>query len=901
LNEAKKLALQFHLSEADAILADLIREDARNTSALRLYGEVLADRGNFRRADSIFASLNTLGDDTSGEFRYHRARVKLGLGHHAAADSLIQMIIDTANFQPDNVLLSRAYNIRGLIEFTNGQYDAALTYQARSLDLGREAGNLRCEADAMRQIGVVLWYRGHLDSALLQFYNRALELYREAGDKLGEATTVSNIGLVHGTRGDWKTNLQHQLSALEMRKGIGDHKGLVDSYYFLTSFIPRSDHGRAFAYSYLKKAYALAQRTGYVWGAEIASRGLRDIAIASAAVSDLVATDDDSLFESSAEAKVNALQRKAAIAKKARRWAEAARGYDEVIRTLDSLKYHAGIEASLVDYAEVLSMLGEHRRAEQSALRAVRHTRSINHHQGEVESQLALGSVLHAAGKMPQAISLLETLTRDLDSAYINTLINSHPMFAFEIAAAEAHKTRGRAYALLIESLAEARQKESLFESMERERLLPFWGEREGGGLRTGGEKSPAYAKLVQLIQDAGRENHSRTARQSLQTSIGEIYQYLLAQQSALSSSSSSLALSSSTSVAQLQQSLSPRQVFAGYHLSDSALSVLVVRKDRAEIFQKHLAIDDVHSVIDVLLETVQRGRLDPSNDFWKGPARYIYALLVQPLFERGLLHAGDHLIVSPHRSLFLVPFANLVSHHGNFLLDSVTISYALSATQFVNTPRASLTSARSLLAFAPDDESLPYVHEEIAAIPNRVFHPIAVLSKKDATTGRLFKEWSNAGAIHIASHGAVNSLYPLYSTISCSDRNLELREILKAKFQARFVLLSACETGRTVGTSGKIPDGHDMVSFPRAFLSAGAMSVISPLWLVEDRATAKFVALFYEELAEGATSVGARPTAWSEPNRLAISLNEAQRRLKAQPSTSHPFFWAGFTLTGSP
>jgi CHAT domain-containing protein len=339
--------------------------------------------------------------------------------------------------------------------------------------------------------------------------------------------------------------------------------------------------------------------------------------------------------------------------------------------------------------------------------------------------------------------------------------------------------------------------------------------------------------------------------------------------------------------------------VYAGFHVSDNALSIFVARKNRSEILQERIPIRDVRSVIDVLQETILRGKLSPSDEYWKGSAQFLHTLLIHPLVERGLLHAGDHLIISPHRSLHLVPFAALLSQDGISLVDSVTISYAPSATQLVKSMQNPISSPASILAFAPDDASLPFVREEIAAIPENVFHSVVSLSNADATTGNLFKEWSYAGAIHIASHGSVNLLYPLYSTITCSDRSLELHEILRAKFQARFVLLSACETGRTVGASGKIPDGHDMVSFPRAFITAGAASVISPLWLVEDKSTAKLVALFYDELARR-TIRGASPD-WSEPNQLANSLNEAQRKFKSQPATSHPFYWAAFTLTGSP
>src|SRR2546425_5824493 len=82
-------------------------------------------------------------------------------------------------------------------------------------------------------------------------------------------------------------------------------------------------------------------------------------------------------------------------------------------------------------------------------------------------------------------------------------------------------------------------------------------------------------------------------------------------------------------------------------------------------------------------------------------------------------------------------------------------------------------------------------------------------------------------------------------------------------------------------------PTGDDWVGLTRAFLHAGAAGVVATLWPVEDQATAALMERFYAEYASAA-----------DPAR-ALAL--AQRALAAAPTTSHPFYWAGFVLaTGS-
>src|SRR5439155_535271 len=80
------------------------------------------------------------------------------------------------------------------------------------------------------------------------------------------------------------------------------------------------------------------------------------------------------------------------------------------------------------------------------------------------------------------------------------------------------------------------------------------------------------------------------------------------------------------------------------------------------------------------------------------------------------------------------------------------------------------------------------------------------------------------------------------------------------------------------------VPAGDDWVGLTRAFLHAGAANVVATLWPVEDWATAALMEEFYRAYVSGA-----------DP---AHALAEAQRALLAAPTTSQPFYWAGFVIT---
>ncbi|RMG62030.1 MAG: CHAT domain-containing protein, partial [Bacteroidetes bacterium] len=102
--------------------------------------------------------------------------------------------------------------------------------------------------------------------------------------------------------------------------------------------------------------------------------------------------------------------------------------------------------------------------------------------------------------------------------------------------------------------------------------------------------------------------------------------------------------------------------------------------------------------------------------------------------------------------------------------------------------------------------------------------------------------------------------------------------DLPQIELRADLVVLSACETGL-----GPWQRGEGISSLARAFRVAGARSVLTTLWSVDDRVTAECMTTMYQALARGENKVEA--------------LHQAQTRLIE--SNYPPFFWAGYTLHG--
>ena len=77
------------------------------------------------------------------------------------------------------------------------------------------------------------------------------------------------------------------------------------------------------------------------------------------------------------------------------------------------------------------------------------------------------------------------------------------------------------------------------------------------------------------------------------------------------------------------------------------------------------------------------------------------------------------------------------------------------------------------------------------------------------------------------------------------------------------------------------------MVGLTHAFLYAGSKSVVTTQWAVPDETSANLVINFMELLKEG--------------HNKSHALAQAKRNYlkKADSRHAHPFYWAGYTLTG--
>jgi len=183
----------------------------------------------------------------------------------------------------------------------------------------------------------------------------------------------------------------------------------------------------------------------------------------------------------------------------------------------------------------------------------------------------------------------------------------------------------------------------------------------------------------------------------------------------------------------------------------------------------------------------------------------------------------------------------------------------------------------------------LKYSGLEIQNI-SRLFHQskVTILEKENATKRRLRSlSLSDFKIIHFAAHSVIDDKKPARSAIVLSfnrdqaeDGLLQTRDIYNLKLNADLVTLSACQTGL-----GQFIRGEGIEGLSRPFFYAGASSVLMSLWAVNDQATYLLMERFYRHLRGSETLVEA--------------LRNAKLEMINSGTLSHPYYWAGFIISG--
>lgn len=338
----------------------------------------------------------------------------------------------------------------------------------------------------------------------------------------------------------------------------------------------------------------------------------------------------------------------------------------------------------------------------------------------------------------------------------------------------------------------------------------------------------------------------------------------------------SSLVSVKTPDVKEIQKLLPKGETLIEYYGSGHSLFAFVVTGDGVrgvKLEEKGLA-DDVTAFREAIIKV--------NSSAYEQSGRKLYDRLIVPLAS-GI--KTKNLTIVPDGALHYLPFSALTSK-SDFLIDQYNLRILPSASvlKFLH---KNLNDSGSLLVLGNPDlgntkYSLPYAQKEAIKVSEEVVGS-KLLVRNQATESAVKSYGNRFRYLHIASHGFFDAEKPLNSglLLTKDEQNngtLTVGELYDLKLNVDLVTLSACETAL-----GKVANGDDVVGFTRGFLYAGASSIVSSLWQVDDAATADLMVGFYANLNK-------------KDKRSA--LRDAQLATKSR--YKHPYYWAAFQITGA-
>jgi len=295
-------------------------------------------------------------------------------------------------------------------------------------------------------------------------------------------------------------------------------------------------------------------------------------------------------------------------------------------------------------------------------------------------------------------------------------------------------------------------------------------------------------------------------------------------------------------------------------------------------------------------------------------PAQQLYQWIIAPLEAELKAQGIDTLVFSMDAGLRRLPLAAL--HDGSqFLVEKYSIGL-IPTVNLTDTNYQSLKDAEVLAMGASQFAEyipLPTVPLELSNITSE-WRGNSFLNEsftlKNLQQQRKERQYR---IIHLATHGEFRPGVPSHSYIQLSDTKLTLDRIAELGWnQAPKVELLVLSSSRTA-----VGDDNDIeLGFAGLAVQAGVKSVLATLWYVRDEGTLGLMAEFYHFLKVAPIKAEALRQAQIamikgqvriDKGRLILS--NLNKELELPPELgmgnseilSHPFYWSGYTMIGSP
>jgi CHAT domain-containing protein len=739
-----------------------------------------------------------------------------------------------------------------------GEPDSAVKYYEEAVNICMQTGYFKRAADAMREMGSIHRRTGEYDRAYTLTYQALALLFRiKKGDYMpGEGEIYNNLGLLFLDMGNYRSALENFTSGLKAFRYLGDSIGVGKAEENLGNAYLRLSARDSSYYDSSQFFYDQARRIG-----------------------------DQPIDQADYYNNLGVL------CEIRGRYTAARDNYSKARKTYESAKDHVGVARVLNNLANIALRQNDYGTAVKDYEAALAGIRKYRRRDWEASLLANLGNAQHQSGKLnealrslSQAVEIVERLRQGISSQEFRSQYFENKIAIYEE---------------LVGLYVQKGMAREAFKTAERAKARAFLDLLAGAGeIGYRADLNPEVKALIARERDLEKKIEFLTGDSAQPRAIMEHDSVLLELIDAFPDYRA-LKSGQPITVEELQSRLDDRTAIVEYFLGQRTGFVFTITRGRLSVRRLDANPLTIYENVDSLRKII-RAKKDYARY-----GRALYDILVAPL--RSEIGTAERLCIVPHSALHHLPFAALIvkDEPRRLLIEDYDIFYSPSASVYAlakdKNRRKSFKSAifaKSSFAEHPDwfDIPLPGTNaEKDSLLAARVMPGVTVFSDVDAkflpTETNAKRHAGEYDILHFATHGKLDADSPLDSRIvlsadSIEDGNLKVREIFNLKLNAYLVTLSACQTGQVkafTGT-GKYAVGDELTGLSRAFIYAGAPSVVASLWKVSDAATVLLMVNFYKNLK-------------SQDKTRALCA--AQRTLMKSEYYGAPFYWAPFVVIG--
>ncbi len=810
---------------------------------------------------------------------------------------------------------------RGVSHFRLREYDKSRRCLELTRALAEKMGDSIMVAAALLNTSLIDWAEGNNDAALL-IDQRALALYQTAGSDIGTANTLRILAGVYKKLGNYWRAFEYGQEALRQYEKSKVSRGIADTLLVLADvYSDQNDFQQALAQ--VERATAIYEQLGDRIQTAVSRHsmagdyaGLGNYDQARKIYEELLKQTEGFGDAGGAAVLRNAIGDTWA---EQGRYSEALDYYRQALSAVEAVKYIPGIGNALLRVGQAYEATEDYREALPYLERAVSLEREMNRPSPLAAGLTALGycrlglnQPSEARHAFAEAIEITEKLRAQTAGGVEESrhflegrLRAYHGMLTLVVkqnqpgeALALAERTKARVLLDVLDNGKVNIEKAMTPEEREHERRL----------------KSSLTSINVQVTASQSGASDPQRLRE-LQSRLEKARLDYEAYQASLYAAHPELKIQRAEApiidAKELSQLLPDTSTtLLEYVVTDEQSYLLAITKT-GEGTETNVRI---HALPIKRLELAKqieafRQQLGGRDLGFRASAAKLYELLLKP--AEAEIKGRANLVIVPDDSLWDLPFQALLTSRNRFLIEDAAVSYAPSLTVLremikrqeqhkpsgtflaIGNPTVSGQTIARARMVSRDEKLVPLPEAEREVTELGHLYGAArskVYVGAEAREERVKLESAKAGTLHFATHGILNNMAPMYShlVLAQGDRNedglLEAWELIQLELKADLVVLSACETAR-----GRYGAGEGIIGLSWALFVAGVPATVVSQWKVEAASTRDLMVSFHRPLS---ASSGARVT-------RAEALRQAELKLMKNRETSHPFYWAGFVLVG--